>query len=290
MSLMEDPSYQQNIDGIWIPRTPVVHCDEEYDQQGFKVLLRMQKEHFWYRGRHRFLLAAVRRTLGISNETPSQQLSVVDLGGGCGGWIAYLSQKLVGVFDELALADSSTKALELARPLLPEGTPRYQVDVLNLQWRDRWDVIFFLDVLEHLPEDEQAMSEIYKALKPGGVLFLTAPALEWFRTWNDKVAHHYRRYSRTDLKRLALRTGLVLLQARYFMFFLSPALLVSRLKKPALDSMSQAQIAELLARTHRVPGPIVNGICTALFAAETPLGLIYPFPWGSSVLGVYRKC
>jgi SAM-dependent methyltransferase len=284
-----DAFYQRDTESIFVPHVPVVHRDEDYDQLNFETLLQMQQGHFWYGGRSRFLLAAVRRTLGLSKHSLRRNLSAVDLGGGCGGWISYLSQKIIGVFDELALADSSRKALELAGPVLPAGTPRYHIDVLNLHWRERWDVIFFLDVLENISQDELAMQEISKALKPGGFLFLTTTALERFRTWNDEAVHIYRRYSRRDLQQLASKTGLDLLQARYFMFFLSPLLLASRLKRPPLDSMSRSEIAELLARTHRIPGPVINGICTAVFAAETPLGLLLPFPWGTSILGIYRK-
>jgi SAM-dependent methyltransferase len=286
---MIDAFYQQDTEGIFVPYIPITHRDEEYDQQGFETLLQMQQDHFWYRGRHRFLLEAVRRTLGLSHNALRWHLAAVDLGGGCGGWIAYLNQKARGVFDALALADSSRKALDLAGPVLPVGTPRYHVDLLNLHWQERWDVIFLLDVLEHTPQDALVMSEIARALKPGGVLFLTAPALERFRTWNDEVVHHYRRYARKDLRQLASKTALDLLEARYFMFFLSPLLLASRLKRPPLETMSPSEIAELLARTHRVPGPVVNSICAMLFAAETPLGLLVPFPWGTSILGVYRK-
>ncbi len=261
---MVDTFYQQDTESIFVPSVPVVHRDGEYDQQGFETLLQIQQEHFWYRGRYRFLLAAVQRTLGFSQDSQRRNLSAVDLGGGCGGWISYLSQKVRGVFNEVALADSSRKALELAGRVVPTGTPRYQVDLLVLQ-------------------------EVSKALKPGGFLFLTTPALEHFRTWYDEVAHHCRRYSRKDLRQLAVKTGLDLLDMRYFMFFLSPFLLVSRLKRPPLETMSQSAIAELLARTHRVPGPVVNSICAMIFAAETPLGFLMPFPWGTSVLGVYRK-
>ena len=286
---MVDTFYQQDTESIFVPSVPVVHRDGEYDQQGFETLLQIQQEHFWYRGRYRFLLAAVQRTLGFSQDSQRRNLSAVDLGGGCGGWISYLSQKVDGVFNELALADSSRKALELAGRVVPTGTPRYQVDLLNLYWQERWDVIFLFDVLEHIPQDELVMQEVSKALKPGGFLFLTTPALEHFRTWYDEVVHHCRRYSYKALRQLADQTSLDLLDARYFMFFLSPFLLLSRLKRPPLETMSQSAIAELLARTHRVPGPVVNSICAMIFAAETPLGFLMPFPWGTSVLGVYRK-
>src|SRR5262249_19286267 len=113
---MIDVFYQQDTEGIFVPYIPVTHRDEEYDQQGFETLLQMQQDHFWYRGRHRFLLEAVRRTLRFSHNALRRHLAAVDLGGGCGGWIAYLNQKALGVFGELALADSSRQALDLAGP------------------------------------------------------------------------------------------------------------------------------------------------------------------------------
>ncbi|MBN8900772.1 MAG: hypothetical protein J0H57_07010, partial [Rhodospirillales bacterium] len=66
-------------------RAEVVHRDEEYDSREFAMLRRMQGGHFWYRGRHRFLLHAVRR------HAP-RPARAVDLGGGCGGWVDYLAK------------------------------------------------------------------------------------------------------------------------------------------------------------------------------------------------------
>lgn len=67
-------------DAIYRPVIPVQHRDEEYDEAGFEILCDMQERHFWYRGRHRFLLAAVNRYLPKSG----QPLSAIDLGGGAG--------------------------------------------------------------------------------------------------------------------------------------------------------------------------------------------------------------
>jgi hypothetical protein len=67
---MADTYYQPDMDGIRKPPIPVMHRDEEYDRDGFGVLLQMQQDHFWYRGRHRFLLASVQKMLGISKNSP----------------------------------------------------------------------------------------------------------------------------------------------------------------------------------------------------------------------------
>jgi hypothetical protein len=118
--------------GIHIPIIPVQHRDEEYDERGFQTLLAMQRDHFCYRGRHRFLLEAVNRYLPKSG----QPFSAIDLGGGAGGWVRYLAHHRPEGFKPLALADSSMVALTLAASMLPPNTQRYQIDLMQLQMRE----------------------------------------------------------------------------------------------------------------------------------------------------------
>jgi hypothetical protein len=63
-----------------MPSTEVNHRDHEYDSRLHVLLQGMQERHFWYRGRHRFLLEAVHRQTGRAiNEGGARH--VVDLGG-----------------------------------------------------------------------------------------------------------------------------------------------------------------------------------------------------------------
>jgi SAM-dependent methyltransferase len=177
----------------------------------------------------------------------------------------------------------------LAGGVLDADVRRYQIDLLDLQWQQRWDVAFLLDVLEHIPQDLQVLREAREALRLGGLLFVTVPALKCFWTYNDECAHHVRRYSRADFARLAEGSGMELCYTRYFMFFLSPLLLLSRWFGPDVKKMDQRQLKQHLAQTHRVPSWPVNALLGGIFAAETPLGLWCPFPWGTSVLAVMRR-
>jgi hypothetical protein len=102
------------------------------------------------------------------------------------------------------------------------------------------------------------------------------------------MAHHLRRYRRADFVRLASESGLTLCDSRYFMFFLSPAYWFSRIK-PTFATMSSAQKTELISKQHQVPGPLINGLLSSIFAAETPLGHHVRFPWGTSILAVFQK-
>lgn len=266
----------------------VVHRGDEYDPAGFDTLWDMQARHFWYQGRHRFLWTLFARTLK-SARLDEESLKIIDIGGGCGGWVKRLLDRGLSP-ENLALADSSRDALDYAARLFPPNVGLHQEDILHLPWRNHWDVVFLLDVLEHIPQEEDALREIHAALKPGGLLFITTPALQRFWSWNDEVVHHCRRYSRQDYQRLARTTGYEFGDARYFMFFLSPLLLLSRrLQQPDLSKLSVDEQQALIARTHRVPSPFVNATLGTIFAAETPLGHLIPFPWGTSVAAVLRK-
>lgn len=278
-----DAAYELR-DGVFVRRSGVQHREEEYGSAGFELLRAMQERHFWYRGRHRFLRHAVRswsrRSLGRT----------VDLGGGCGGWLQYLARCNELQASEMALADSSLDALHFAGEILATDVTRYQIDLVDLGWANRWETAFLLDVLEHIPDDKHVLAQIYDALTPGGLLFVTTPALQAFWTWNDDLVHHQRRYSKADFQRLAAACGYELLATRYFMFVLSPLLLMSRwatarrARQP--DAATQAR---MIAAMHRVPSPVVNETLAGLFSMESPLGHWMPFPWGTSILAVLRK-
>ena len=176
----------------------------------------------------------------------------------------------------------------MAEKILPSGIDRYQIDLMNLGWEDEWDIAFMFDVIEHIPDDIEAVRHVIKALKPGGLLFVATPAFQQFWRYNDDHANHLRRYTRGDFRVIAEQTGLKLLDSRYFMFFLSPLYVLSRLK-PGFGKLSQEEKRKVVEDHHKVPALPINAALTAVFATETPLGHWLPFPWGTSILGVFRR-
>lgn len=277
-------NYSLSDDGVYEPSTRVVHRDDEYPPAGFYTLLEMQKSHFWYRGRHRFLYHSLKKFLP-SNET---SLSAVDLGGGVGGWINYLIEKNFLRPDTLALADSSREALRLTGDILPKEVSRYQIDLMNLGWNQRWDIAFMLDVIEHLPEDDSALIQVREALKPNGLLFITAPAFRQFWSYNDEISGHKRRYVKKDLLRLAEVSGLELVDSRYFMFFLSPLYWLARNRRSLANMDEEAKRKDAEAM-HRTPPSLFNSFLSAIFSSEARIGHCLDFPFGTSILGVFRR-
>lgn len=274
--------------GVFVLPEPILHRGEEYDERGFDTLLQMQRNHFWYRGRHKLLLTVLRRELARSLGD-AHELSAIDMGGGCGGWLEFLHTHDGGLFQRLALADSSMRALSLAESVVGSFAARYQVDLLDLPWDGEWDVVFLLDVLEHIPNQEEAFRQIRRSLRPGGLLFVTVPALSFFWTYNDNLAHHQGRYCKRDFQALGERVGLKVQRTEYFMFLLSPALLISRM---LFRPPSQATLEECRAHmqyTHQVPIGAVNALLAGLFSLESRMVNFISFPWGTSVIAVFQR-
>jgi len=68
-------------------------------------------------------------------------------------------------------------------------------DLNSLPYRDgTFDFISALDVLEHIENDESAVSEISRILKKKGIVVITVPHRMKYYTTQDRIIGHYRRY------------------------------------------------------------------------------------------------
>ena len=55
--------------------------------------------------------------------------------------------------------------------------PKHCIDITDIKFEDNsFDFILCNHVLEHVPDDRKAMSELYRVLRPGGVGLINVPA------------------------------------------------------------------------------------------------------------------
>jgi SAM-dependent methyltransferase len=144
------------------------------------------------------------------------------------------------------------------------------------------DYVTALDVLEHTPDDVAVVAGFLRLLKPGGVALVTVPAsMALWSDW-DVALHHFRRYSRPQLKRLFPAGEWELIHANYTNVAVYPAVwLIRRWRK-------WFPRAEGVARTEdKLPGKAVNGLLRWLFVR--PAFWSVPLPFGVSLLLVARK-
>ena len=136
---------------------------------------------------------------------------------GCGGqpyrkYCDHLEYKA----HDFAMLDASTQINEGKYGFLD-----YVSDISHIPEKDCYfDVILNTEVLEHVPEPIQAIKEMYRLLKPGGKLFITAP-LNSFQ--HQTPYHFYGGFSRfwyeRNLKEAGFGNIKVEQNGGFFMFF-----------------------------------------------------------------------
>ncbi len=85
-------------------------------------------------------------------------------------------------------------------------------------YKNKFDSIFLLNVIEHIEDDQLAIKNCNYLLKSKGHLILLAPAYSWLYSSFDKQLGHYRRYSLLSLKKLLTKEKFNILSGSYFNF------------------------------------------------------------------------
>ncbi len=248
---------------------------DSYDASAFDFLWQMEQKHFWHVGRREIILDLVRRT------TPqSGQSTMLEIGCGNGSVLAYLRENGFAIEG----GDLFLEGLRFCQQRA--DVPLYQVDLLALPFREEYDNIGLFDVLEHIDRDEEALVQVWKALRPGGYLVCTVPASKRLWSRKDISAHHQRRYEKGEMVAKLGRNGFSVRRASYFVFFFFPIMLgirsVSRLRS------DKAQ-ADVRASVEFKTIPVLNGALLWLFRIERFLLRHWSLPFGASLLVVAQK-
>jgi SAM-dependent methyltransferase len=176
----------------------------------------MEDRHWWFRSRRRVIWALIRRA------EPPASPRILDAGCGTG--------RNLMEFGDLGQAegvDLSSQAVEFCRRRGLEGVQQAAIEQLPFD-DGRFDLIFATDVIEHLPDDGPALSELRRVAAPGASLIITVPAYSWLWSQHDTSWHHYRRYTRRRLRDRVRAHGWEPTVASYFYSTLLPPVAVVR--------------------------------------------------------------
>jgi 2-polyprenyl-3-methyl-5-hydroxy-6-metoxy-1,4-benzoquinol methylase len=78
-----------------------------------------------------------------------------------------------------------------------------------------FDTVLYVNVLEHIRDDDAELRTAFELVAPGGALGLFVPAMPSLYGSLDYKSGHYRRYTRGQLAELVSRAGFVDVSARY---------------------------------------------------------------------------
>ena len=234
---------------------------------------RVEQSHWYYAGKRELVRRWIQRI-----RPPQPDDTLLDCGAGTGRFgleMAPLCRVLV--------LDDHEESLRLLRQRFPADRVLSLGSGGSVPLADASiDYLTALDVLEHTPDDTAVVAGFYRLLRPGGVAVITVPAsMALWSDW-DVGLHHYRRYSRGQLRALFPDAEWETVYINYTNVPAFPVVWLLRRWRRWFPARADAARAE-----DRQPSPGMNRLLHRLF-----VGLAFcrmPFPFGVSLLLVARR-
>jgi len=199
------------------------------------------------------------------------------VGCGTGGMFLLLKDYgcIVGVDEsDIALRFAAQRPhAQLGRAALPD-----------LPFPDRtFDLLTCFDVLYHrdVSDDQWALREMARVLRPGGHVVISDSALSMLRSGHDEAMHGARRYTTGELRAKLLAAGFTVERLSYANMFLLPLAVLWRRLRPAQGGAPESDVRAAPAWLNRLMGTLYRGEAALLKRA--------PLPVGTSVLALARK-
>lgn len=197
---------------------------------------------------------------------------VLELGAGSGTFTRLIAERAdsvdalepsVHAFERLGELSKATPNIFPFRSTLAEYLPDQTA---------AYDNAVLINVLEHIEDDEGVLSDLKARVRPGGRIAVWVPAHELLYSPFDYEVGHYRRYSRKELRAIALSVGLNVERLSFM---------------NAAGAIAWGVVATLGRRR-----PTSGGLATFWDKQVVPLiasieGKV-SFPWGQSLLLIAR--
>ncbi|MEO8257191.1 MAG: class I SAM-dependent methyltransferase [Acidobacteriota bacterium] len=149
------------------------------------------------------------------------------------------------------------------------------------------DAVILLNVLEHIENDGEAVRQVARILKPGGVAVIEVPAGPHLYDLYDEHLQHYRRYSGASLAALAAAAGLAVVEQSHLGCFLYPGFaLVKRWNQRRSDAQPAARERIVAANITQTGG---SWLLRQVFEWEGRLGRWMSFPFGIRCVMVCQR-
>ena len=194
-------------------------------QEDFAYLYALEEGFWWFAGMREITAALLDPVLS----RPQDRL-ILDAGCGTGGMLSWLAARYAGG-GQVVGVDVVPGALRYCGER--GHTHLAQASVTDLPFADAtFDLVTSFDVLVQLPGvagDEQAIREMYRVLRPGGIAFVRAAAYEWMRSGHDEALGTQYRYTLKVLTERMARAGFDVRRSTYANTLLLPAAALRRL-------------------------------------------------------------
>ena len=164
---------------------------------------------------HRWILRIFEPFLGTQ---------LVEVGAGTGSFSELV---LKGEIESLSLVEPSAEMYKILHRRLNHTGRSVKLKTYNARFthvadhikaNQQPDSIIYVNVMEHIADDETELRVAHETLDEGGRIFIFVPALRWLYGSLDQQIGHHRRYTREELESKCRRAGFRLIRSGYFDF------------------------------------------------------------------------
>jgi SAM-dependent methyltransferase len=174
-----------------------------------------------YGGRHNSSRAYLHSFLARAGRAVQPAQLVLDAGAGRAPYRGLFSHARYETADFLAVKGKKYRQ------------PDYVCDLAEIPVDDaRFDHVVLTQVLEHLPEPTKVLAELHRVLKPGGILWLTAPL---FYAEHERP-HDFFRYTQFGLRHILETAGFEVLEIDWMEGYLGTLSYQARMMSKALPA------------------------------------------------------
>ena len=262
------------IEGEFVLFAPeLVDSVDHYPSHAIGQLAPREDDYFWFTARSQLISEL------LSSAFPDAK-TLLEVGCGTGGVLAHLRATHPGI--SLTGSDLLPETLRVARDRVPDAT-FLQADIRQMPYREEFDVVCALDVIEHLDEDDVALAEIARSVRPEGGVIVAVPQHMWlWGAWDRSIATDAE-YSRRSLLRMFDAAGLTPVRVTSSFSLVLPLVYVSRLRSRTIaEGGDPYQALRIPAAANHALGAVMR---VERFAIRRGVSL----PVGSSLTVVARK-
>ncbi len=156
---------------------------------------------------------------------------VLEVGMGHGGYVDNIPH--LHSYTGLDIAQDLVLALQLKYPDRHYVSVDITSPVLQRELNGKkYDTVMCLNVLEHIEQDRGAIQGMIGALQSGGHLMIFVPAFQFLYSEMDKLAGHYKRYTKADFRLLFAGMPVQIVKSHYFNALGGIGWWINKLNKP----------------------------------------------------------
>jgi len=203
---------------------------------------------------------------------------VLDLGSGNGEIAEVLKDKV----SHITLSDYSDEIVFLLSDRYKDNdaVDVKKIDASSFRIDPSYDIVVITDLIEHLESDVACLERCFRALKPGGMIFLSVPAIPFLYGIRDKKYGHLRRYLKKDLSEKVKKAGFGIAVIKYWnMMGVLPYLVSEKILKKELVGPARINVDSVFKK-------IINKIIYTLLKVETKIDFL---PLGLTLVVIGKK-